>query len=109
MPLQFHLDESVDPAVAVGLGQRGIDVTTAGEVRLLGASDLQHLEFARTEGRVLVTHDRDYLRMAAAGADHAGIGYCPPARRTIGQIVLRLADLSRQRSSQDMRGVVEFL
>lgn len=109
MALRFHLDENVDPSVAVGLRQRGIDATTAGDAQLIGASDTRHLDFARSEGRVLVTHDRVYLRMAAAGIDHPGITYCPPARRTIGQIVLRLADLSRHRSDEEMRCVIVYL
>jgi hypothetical protein len=109
MALRFHLDESVDPSIAVGLRQRGIDVTTAGDVQLLGASDRAHLGFALAQRRVLVTHDRDFLRIAASGADHAGIAYCPPAYRTIGQIVIRLADLCRHRSEEQMQGVVEFL
>jgi len=38
--IQFHLDENVDPAVAVALRQVGIDVTTSKETNLLSKSDL---------------------------------------------------------------------
>ena len=60
--LRFHLDESCDPRIAVALRLRGIEVTTAGEVGLLGASDDQQMEFAHNERRTILTHDADFLR-----------------------------------------------
>ena len=53
--IRFHLDENVNPAIAVGLRKRGIDVTTSQEVGLLGVSDLEQLAYARREGRVILT------------------------------------------------------
>ena len=38
MPIRYHLDENVDHAVARGLQQRGIDVTTSTDVQLVGVS-----------------------------------------------------------------------
>lgn len=37
--MRFHLDEHVDHAIARGLRNRGIEVTTATDAGLLGASD----------------------------------------------------------------------
>ena len=37
----------------------GLDITSAVELRRLGVSDEDHLEFATREGRCLVTRDRD--------------------------------------------------
>ena len=59
----FHLDESVAGAIAVGLSQRGIDVTMPNEVGLLSASDEAQLRFTTAQQRVLVTHDNDFLRL----------------------------------------------
>lgn len=42
---------------------------------MLGASDEEHLAFALAEGRVIFTLDADFLRLAAAGHEHAGIAY----------------------------------
>jgi predicted nuclease of predicted toxin-antitoxin system len=50
-------------AVALGLRLRGIDVSTTVEERLTGATDEQQLAFATGQGRVLVTHDADFLRL----------------------------------------------
>lgn len=69
----FHLDEHIDHAVALGLRQRGIDVTTTTDAELLGASDEQQLEFARQSGCVLLTQDSDLLRLHQQGIHHAGI------------------------------------
>jgi predicted nuclease of predicted toxin-antitoxin system len=67
MEIKYHLDESVANAVANGLGHRGIDVTTSKAAGLIGASDLQQLDYAMKQDRVLVTHDDDFLRIHAAG------------------------------------------
>lgn len=55
--LRYHLDESVAPAVAVGLRSHGIDVTTTQEVALVGSTDEPPIAYTLSEGRVLVTHD----------------------------------------------------
>jgi imidazolonepropionase-like amidohydrolase len=107
--LTFHLDESVDHAVARGLAQRGVDVTTTTDAGLIGATDQAQLEHAIASRRVLVTHDHDFLKLVATGADHSGVAYCPPGHRSIGQIILKLVDLWRTTSSDEMRGRVEYL
>jgi Domain of unknown function (DUF5615) len=109
MQLKYHLDESVDHAIARGLEQRGVEATTTTDAGLVGANDQQQLEHATKNLSVLVTHDRDFLRLIAAGVDHAGVAYCPPGHRTIGQIVLRLVHLWRTTSAEEMRGRTEFL
>lgn len=88
--LRFHCDEHIDPAVVSGLRRRGVDVTTAADAGLLGATDEQHLEFARAQQRKVVTKDTDFLRLSASGEVHAGIAYCKQGRRTIGRMMLSL-------------------
>lgn len=61
--IRFHLDENVHGAVGNGLRLRGIDVSTTQDAQLPGASDEEHLSFARSEHRVIVTHDDDFLRL----------------------------------------------
>jgi hypothetical protein len=107
--LKFHLDESVDHAVARGLSQRGVDVTATNDAGLIGASDEVQLAHATSAGRALVTHDHGFMKLAAASSEHMGIAYCPPGHKSIGQIILRLVDLWRTVSSDEMRGRVEYL
>jgi predicted nuclease of predicted toxin-antitoxin system len=63
--IKFHLDEHVDPDVARALRRHGIDVTTTVEAGLRTLDDLDHLDFIQREGRVVVTHDADFLRYAS--------------------------------------------
>lgn len=74
--IRFHLDENVSHAVAAGLRRRGLDITTAVEIGLRAASDEEQLAFAFSQGRVLVTHDRDLLTLASRRESHAGMSYC---------------------------------
>src|SRR5258707_10996039 len=87
MPVRFHLDEHVEPAVGTGLRRRNIDVTTTADAGLLGASDEEHLAFALGAGRVTFTQDQDFLRLAASGMAHAGVVYNQQGTRTVGQII----------------------
>jgi predicted nuclease of predicted toxin-antitoxin system len=75
--IRFYLDEHVPRAVVRGLRQRGADVLTVQEANLLGASDEEHLERAKAEGCIVFTQDVDFLRLHAAGVEHAGIVYAP--------------------------------
>lgn len=109
MLIRYHLDESVDPAVAAGLRGRGVDATTARDEGLLGASDQAQLDFAVASGRLLVTHDRDFLRMAAAGIAHQGIAYSPPQAHSIGEIVRRRMQLWRDNQADSFANRVEYL
>ncbi len=61
--ITFLLDEHVARAVAQALRRRGIDAQPATEAGLLGATDAQFLAYAQQAGRVVVTHDDDFLRL----------------------------------------------
>ncbi len=73
--IKFYLDEHVSKAVAKGLKRRGVDVLTVAEAGLLGATDEEHLERAKSEKRVIFTQDDDFLRLHATGSEHSGIVY----------------------------------
>ena len=107
--IRFHLDESVSNAVARGLRQRGIDVTVSKDVGLVSAGDDEQLAFALSAGRVVITHDDDFLRWHARGIPHAGIAYSHLQKRSIGELVRKLVQLWRIRSAEEMEGTVEFL
>jgi len=108
-PVRFHLDENIHGAVANGLRLRGIDVTTARDAGLIGASDEEHLAFALGARRVTVTHDDDFLRLHDQGVPHAGIAYSNPRRRRIGHLVNALVRMWRTESAEQLAGRVEFL
>ena len=76
---------------------------------LILTSSIDICRCSMQQGRVLVTHDDDFLRIHAEGAEHAGIVYVHQKRLTIGQTVLALLALQRNPSAESMAGRVEFL
>ena len=107
--IKFHLDEHVDPGVARALRHHGIDVTATVDAGLRGHSDAAHLDFIRREGRVVVTHDADFLRRASHDSNHPGIAYCRMGTRSVGQIIRTLVLIYEVLTPKDMAGRVEYL
>ncbi len=107
--IRFHLDENCSKAIALGLRRLGIDVTTTPEARLLGTLDEEQAAYASSEGRVIFTQDRDFLRIHSAGRPHAGIAYCEKDTRSIGEIISSLALLWEIYEPGEMVDRVEFL
>jgi hypothetical protein len=109
VPIRFHLDEHISSHIAEGLRRRKIEVSTAAETGLTGATDLAHLEFAAAAGRVLVTQDDDFLKLHAQGMTHAGIAYCQQQSMSIGDMLRRLILIYDLLSPAEIAGRVEFL
>jgi predicted nuclease of predicted toxin-antitoxin system len=107
--IRFHLDEQVDPDVARALRRRGIDVTTTVEAGLRTSDDATHLSFVLREGRVIMTHDADFLRYARENSTHPGIVFCQIGSRTIGEIIRGLTLIYEVLKPDEMIGHVEYL
>jgi predicted nuclease of predicted toxin-antitoxin system len=69
--VRFHLDEHISTALGDALRHQGIDVTTTRDAGLVGAADRDHLSFAASTGRHVVTLDVDFLRFDVDGVPHA--------------------------------------
>ena len=104
----FYTDEHISKAVVAALRTNGVDVLTVPAAGSLGASDEEHLQRATADGRVLVTHDRDFLRLAAAGMHHAGIAYASQ-NRTVGELVRGLMLIHQVLNTDEMKDHVEHL
>jgi len=107
--LRFYLDENVQVAVAVELKKHGIDAVTVRDLGLLGDDDLSHLRRAAEQDRVLCTYDKDFLRLAADGVEHAGIIFGLKEIHTIGRWVNRLKNMHENYVMADMQNHVEYL
>ena len=107
--IRFHLDENVNPVIAAALRRHGIDVTTTIEMNLRTASDEQQFEFIRSEGRVLVTHDTDFLQIASQTDDHPGMAFSHKDDVSTGQIIRSLVLIYEVLDPEEMSGRVEFL
>ena len=105
--VKFYADEHVAKAVIRGLRSRGVDVLSAADANLLGATDPDHLS-ALLESRVLFTQDDDFLRLHSQGVEHAGIAYAPQGI-AVGRIIRGLILIYQVLDAADMRRHVEYL
>ncbi len=77
--MNFFLDENFSLKVAMRLRAMGHDVITVDDIGRKGAHDEDHLFFARTQGRIFVSHDGDFylihrsLQRWDVAAMHSGI------------------------------------
>lgn len=99
--IKFYTDEHIARAVVAGLRERGIDVITVAEASMTGATDDAQLAYARADGRVLITHDTDFLGMHAAGAPHSGIAYGPQGLAS-GEMIRRVMLIAQILDSEEM-------
>lgn len=106
--IRFYADEQIARAVIHGVRERGIDILSTPEARMLGASDEDHLALANRLGRVLVTQDRDFIRLHATGFAHSGIMFAKP-HFSIGEIVSKLVLFHATVDAQEMHSRLEFL
>jgi len=93
--VRFYFDQHMWASVAQGLRDKGIDVLTTQDAGRCGLTDPDQLAFAAAEGRVMVTFDTDYLVLHHSGVSHAGIGWCPEQKHSIGDIIQALLLLHR--------------
>ncbi len=107
--VRFYLDENVPVEVARQLRSRDIDVVTARDLGLLGASDRVHLENATALRRVLCTFDADYLRLVSEGMAHAGIVFGQQSLHYVGDWVNWLTLIHAVYAPREMVGRVEYI
>jgi hypothetical protein len=86
-----------------------VDVVSVRDLGLLGDTDDNHLSHAFTLGRVLVTTDTDFLIMASAGIEHAGIIFGAQEDHSVGDWVKELELICFVYEPEDMRNRVEFI
>ena len=72
-------DENIDPAIVHFLRDRGFDVFDVVEAGLFGASDADLMRRAKSETRMIVTHDSDFGTLAILqGEPVIGVIYLRP-------------------------------
>lgn len=76
--VKLYLDEDITPVLASVLRGRGYDVVSAHEVGMRGKRDEEQLEYAISQGRVLMTFNAKHFAPLAekyfrAGREHYGV------------------------------------
>lgn len=62
--MKYYLDEDISPKVAKILRKHQVDVVSTHEVDMTQALDREQLEYAASEGRAIVTRNRDdFIRL----------------------------------------------
>ncbi|CAN5896145.1 hypothetical protein BH23PLA1_BH23PLA1_42070 [soil metagenome] len=109
--IRYHTDDDVNhwPAIAKALRERGIDISTTSEVGLLSASDDDQLAHAKSTGRVLITHNEDFIAMHSLNPDHSGIIFIRQGFFSIGQVVRGLVLIWEANEADEMVGHLEYL
>ena len=106
--IRFYTDEHISRAIIKGLRQRGIDVLTVPDAGMLGATDEEHLALAHAQGRVTLTRDDDFLRLAQGGLAHAGIVFLH-RESTIGETVRGLFLTHQILEPEEIWNHIEFV
>lgn len=76
--IRLYLDEDVPETIAMALRLRGYDVITVKEASKKGFTDLEQIQYAASEKRVLFTHNiADFCKIHSGcvnkGYEHSGI------------------------------------
>ncbi len=107
------MDVHIPMAITMELRLRGINVVTAQEDGADQLPDSKLLDRSTAQGRVLVTHDADFLREAARrrgqSIPFAGIIFIPQLDVTIGRAVSDLELCAKATKPQEWINRVEYL
>ncbi len=95
-----------------GLRRRGVDISCALEEGLLGESDERQLEHAAAQGRVVVSSDADFLRLAHQlledGKHLRGALFILPGT-SVGDAVRGIALVAAALEPDEMRDWIEWI
>lgn len=92
-------DENIHPGVIQALANRGVRVVSVTEIGLGGASDVSILRRAMAEGRVALTHDRDFGTLAIRGGEpFIGIVYLRPGQVSPPRVMGMLDAINRSKT-----------
>jgi predicted nuclease of predicted toxin-antitoxin system len=107
------MDVQVRRAVTDGLRLKEVDVLTAQEDGFALQPDPELLDRAAGLGRVVFTHDDDFLaeahRRQHAGIPFTGVIYVHQLRLTVGQCVDQLEVLAKLGEPEEFRNRVTYL
>lgn len=94
-------------------GRRGIDAFSAKEKEMIGATDLEHFNYAFQMRAAIFTHDFHFLdiakKLVQEGKCHYGVIFVSINKLSVGECIKRLALYADVLSAEEMKNKVEFL
>ena len=110
--IELYLDEDVSVLVADLVRARGFVAGTTQESRKLARSDAEQLEYATSQRKTLLTHNRADFELLAqqyfsTGRAHYGIIIA--VRRTPYEIVQRLLPILNQVTADEMQNQLRYI
>jgi len=107
------MDVQVRRAVTEGLRVREVDVVTAQQDASAELADSDLLDRAGSLGRVVFTHDKDFLQEATDrqrnGRSFAGVVYAHQLEVTIGQCLHDLEIIAKAAETSDVQDQIIYL
>jgi hypothetical protein len=113
--IRLYVDEDAsEHSVVRALRNHGINVITALDAGMSGATDEAHLAFAISQARTIYSLNvghfcRLHGELLALNQNHCGIALIPKQRYSIGEKVRRLMGLIDAISAEEMRNRLKFL
>lgn len=110
--VKLYLDHDISYHLAEQLRTRGYDAVGAWEVGNARLSDSEQLDYAASQGRVLVTCNAQdfvpiYLEWWNGGRHHSGI--VTSQQLTFGEMLKRLSNFLESITAQEMRNAIRNL
>ena len=108
--IKIYSDEDVNIAVIEGLKRREIKACSCQEVRNIGITDEEQIEYANLKKFVILTHDVDFLRIVnEKRMNHSGIIFVQQNKLSVGEIIRKIEFLVSIIAKEDMENHIEFL
>lgn len=107
--IRLYFDENMPEEAATQLTSHGIDVLTTQKAKRCGADDIDQLYFAAGQGRVICSHDKDFLELARADHAHGGIAFIGYKSQEIGALVRALRELHRNETAENLNNSLRYL
>ena len=107
--ISLYLDENLSPEITIQLRLRGIDAISVRDMGLFGDTDDNHLIRATAMGRVLVTSDTDFLKLALEVPEHPGVIFGEQQAHSLGDWVKQLELICFVMTADEMKNHIEYI
>ncbi len=110
--IHVYLDEDVDVLVASLLRSRGFEATTAQQAGQLGKTDAEQLEYATSQGAVILTHNRtDFEDLAREHFEQERLhrGIIIAVRNPYQEVLRRLLTILNTTTADEMENQILYI